>query len=280
MISVNLRKSALNNLVRNSINISTSKDGPLELYQRRVEKGILKQDPTQAGAVQLLQNLHDEFLKYTSFMTIRLSPSPPSKGGWLKNIFGSSDYSSHSVLSSVSSSAPKSLYFWGSTGCGKTYLMDLFYENLPAKKKRRIHFHDFMISVHKRLHHFKQKNLTKSNRPLTELLAEEIINDCQIICFDEFQVTDIADAMILKTLFESLFAKGLVLLATSNRPPQDLYRNGLQRDLFIPFIHLLEQKAIVYSFLQDSKPNIDYRVIKYEEQAKVSFIARNSKKKK
>jgi predicted ATPase len=160
--------------------------------------------------------------------------------------------------------------------------MDLFFDNVPIKKKKRLHFHDFMIDVHERLHHLKtsSSNFQRSTgghysiqNTAIDLVAAEIINDSILLCFDEFQVTDIADAMILKSLFETLFKEGIVLVATSNRPPLDLYKNGLQRDLFVPFIHLLATKADVVSFfpLLGEKP-VDYRLTKYEQQAKVRLF--------
>ncbi|CAI5932669.1 unnamed protein product, partial [Closterium sp. NIES-65] len=127
------------------------------------------------------------------------------------------------------------LYLWGGVGTGKTMMMDLFFHELPEWiTKSRIHYHDFMLSVHSRL----QKHKGTSD-PL-EVVATEITSETRVLCLDEFMVTDVADAMILNRLFKHLFDRGLVLVATSNRPPIRLYENGLQRDLFLPFIALLQ----------------------------------------
>ena len=156
---------------------------------------------------------------------------------------------------------PKGLYLWGSVGCGKTFLMDLFYENCSVSNdhKKRVHFHRFMLDVHAEIHQIKLgksdkvRSLDQKNPIPT--VAKLITSRSWLLCLDEFQVTDVADAMILKQLFTHLFEDGMILLATSNRPPDDLYKSGLQRSAFLSFIPMLKGNCNVKCL--DS--NIDYR---------------------
>ncbi|MDI7862466.1 cell division protein ZapE [Rhizobiaceae bacterium n13] len=154
----------------------------------------------------------------------------------------------------------KGLYVHGSVGRGKTMLMDMFYDLAPIEKKRRAHFHEFMADVHTRIaaHRQRLKNgETKQADPMPPVAAQ-LVAEAELLCFDEFSVTDIADAMILARLFFELFAQGCVLVATSNVAPDDLYRDGLNRGLFLPFVDLLKRHVEVATL--DSPT--DYRMEK------------------
>jgi len=157
-------------------------------------------------------------------------------------------------------SAIKGLYIHGAVGRGKTMLMDLFYGQIEATRKRRVHFHDFMTDAHDRINAHRQafkRGETKQQDPIPPVAAQ-LIADAWVLCFDEFSVTDIADAIILSRLFEQLFERGCVLVATSNVMPEDLYHNGLNRQLFLPFIDLLKTRVDVFTL--DART--DYRLEK------------------
>jgi len=203
--------------------------GPLALYRQRVERGEISADPAQARAVEALERLYRDLLQAT-----------PHRGWRAKA----------AQLAGKRRAAVRGLYLWGGVGRGKTLLMDLFFNALPFKDKRRQHFHRFMATVHEQL-----KAHRNVENPL-ELVAEEISSSARVICFDEFAVTDIADAMLLGNLFAGLFARGVTLAATSNIVPDQLYAGGLQRQRFLPTIALLKESCEVLHV----EGAVDYRL--------------------
>ena len=184
---------------------------PLERYYKQLEQQGFVVDTAQQHAVEQLDHLYVQLQQ----------PKQPWKG----------------KLSLATKEPIKGLYLWGDVGRGKTFLMDLFYESLPDERKLRLHFHRFMARIHKEL------NTESGHADPLKLIAKRLAKECKVLCFDEFFVSDIGDAMILGRLFTALFENGLILVATSNIPIERLYWNGLQRQRFEPAIQLLLQQT-------------------------------------
>ncbi|MCL1126236.1 cell division protein ZapE [Shewanella surugensis] len=212
---------------------------PWQHYQQDLTRDDFSPDPAQALAVKSLQTVFDDLLALDN------KQSKMTKLRFFMN-------------SRTKKKPVKGLYLWGGVGRGKTYLMDTFFDSLPGEQKLRAHFHRFMHQLHEDL-----AELQGQRDPLV-LIAKRMAEQYRIICFDEFFVSDITDAMLLGTLFETLFAEGVALVATSNIIPDDLYRNGLQRARFLPAIALINQHCKVLNV--DS--GIDYR-LRTLEQAEI-----------
>lgn len=216
-----------------------SKPTPLQRYRQALDEGEFIADAVQEGSIEVLQSLHDALAveyrrrrswKYRLAAYFRRHDRPPVEG----------------------------VYFWGGVGRGKTWLVDLFYDSLPFRKKLRMHFHRFMRRVHNEL-----KQLHDQVDPL-QIVADGFADEALVICFDEFYVTDITDAMLLGNLLDALFARGVTLVATSNEHPDELYRNGLQRDRFLPAVELIKSHTRIFHL--DS--GVDYR-LRYLDSAEI-----------
>jgi len=207
----------------------TRPPAPRDRYARDLARPGFVADPQQARAVDALQQIHEELLA-----------KPPKRR-----------------LGTLRWPAVRGLYLWGSVGRGKTWLMDAFHESLPFTRKRRTHFHRFILEVHER-----RKQHADEQDPIGKV-AGDIAGEARVLCFDEFFVSDIADAMILGRLTEVLFERGVTLVATSNVPPQGLYKDGLQRERFLPAIERIQQHCAVLHL--DSPTDYRLRALTHAE---------------
>ncbi len=203
----------------------------LDIYSRKLETGMLQADADQARALEALAALGEAL---------------------------------HAPQGLFKKKTPRGFYFYGGVGRGKSLVMDLFFAHAPVEKKRRVHFHAFMLEVHDFLHAARTARTGGAAAPKNKkgidgdliACADKIAVETKLLCFDEFQVRDVADAMILGRLFEALFKRGVVFVMTSNFTPDELYKDGLQRDRFLPFIALLKEHLNVFHFSGEK----DYRL--------------------
>ncbi len=201
-----------------------------EILADRIERGLLAPDPAQEAAAAPLERIRAEIAR---------PPPPPKKS--LRGLFGKAPRRD----------PVRGLYLWGGVGRGKSMLMDLFFEAAPIERKRRVHFHAFMQEIHAGLHEARKTGVDDAILPV----AGDVIAHVDLLCFDEMQITDVADAMIVGRLFEQLFAAGVTMVTTSNRPPRDLYKDGINREVVLPFIALIEAHMEVFELAADR----DYR---------------------
>ena len=214
-------------------------NSPLSRYQADLQREGFVEDAAQRAAVEALQAVHQQ-----------LAQAPP-RGSLLQRLRRTSAWP-----------AVRGIYFWGGVGRGKTYLMDCFYETLDLPQKRRLHFHRFMQEIHQRT-----RELGHVSDPLA-LIATDLARDVRVLCFDEFFVSDVADAMILGRLMSKLFEHGITLIATSNIPPDQLYKDGLQRDAFLPAIASLKRACHIIQL----DGGVDYR-LRLLEQAELYMLS-------
>jgi predicted ATPase len=267
-------------------------------YQKLLAAGSINEDERQRRCVDALDALGATLVSYTptpaKMIQEPTAAAPAASGGGMFSGWFSGPQKPQgkaaaappkkAPVTKYEYASPRGLYVYGGCGCGKSFLMDLFFDEIPIEKKRRIHFHEWMIEAHDLLHkmqkegaQFEKANTAwtaeaaKAQREslksggsssasaddLVEKVADRMMERSWLLCFDEFQVTHISDAIIMKRLFEAMFSKGAVVIATSNRPPKDLYLNGLNRELFLPFIPLVESRCDVHNM--DSQT--DYRLV-------------------
>lgn len=239
------------------------------VYKEMIGKAHIQSDPHQVEALTELERLRNDLMAQKPPDLSTTSTSMPSSE--------SSDWSwwglgGLSTETTTQENTLKGVYLHGGVGCGKTFCMNLFYDSITETcfwPKQKVHFHKFMLRVHQEMHAARGKGDADAIMPT---VVASVAARGSLICLDEFQVTDVADALILQRLFTGLWDKGCVLVATSNRPPQDLYLNGLQRARFLPFIDLLRENCNVVS-MDDSE--IDYRLVQRLESGSVPVYFTN-----
>jgi protein AFG1 len=216
-------------------------------YLRKGESGAVRKDAAQVALATKLDSLRSELAslpatKNDTAQKLSATYLSSTQGDALTRSIASAKRKLKSLFTKPT---PQGMYIYGSVGVGKSFLMDLFFDTLDdsTTRKQRVHFHEFMLHIHDRIFQWKKLH---PRQDVVPLVAMELLADAQVLCFDEFQVTDIADAVILKRLFDILFdVGGIVVVATSNRPPDDLYKGGINRSLFLPFIDTLKERCDV-----------------------------------
>ena len=209
--------------------------GPALSYNEKIRSGRMEADPAQKVLAGKLQNVYDGLVSVNK-----------KKVSKIKLLVG---------LKAENKPLTRGLYIYGGVGTGKSTMMDLFYDQVKIEAKRRVHFHEFLQDVHRRFNNIRKSENDPKGDPIPKVI-DQIASEVSLLCFDELQVYNIVDAMILGRLFEGLFSKGVIIIATSNRPPEDLYKDGLQRQKFLPFIDLINDYLEVFRL----KGKRDYRL--------------------
>lgn len=288
-------KSNMSSLSSSSSSTSSIQSTPkiLDYIQEQIQSGTLVKDEQQIKAAKRLANLQEKLIGYDDqcmkdTVPITSKKEEDKEESQTPNSHqGQNDLQAEKVkqdkqpLNQQQIShlpIPRGLFLHGEVGTGKSLLMDVFYQTTPMQKKRRIHFHSFLQEIHQQIHKLKQSDLkTKGrnfhidinvqNNPIYRV-ATQLSSNMKLLCLDEFQVTDVADALILSQLFSVLWANGVVVVATSNRPPQDLYEGGLNRSYFLPFIDLLKRYCLVVNM----NSHQDYRRLLVADGGKDDFF--------
>jgi protein AFG1 len=262
-------------------------DGPLhEAYRKLLAEKDILADPHQLAALPALERLRNELLRTSPsdvIIDVDSSASSSDDDGLFGNWFGSAAQQVNEAVSSLTRTKhPRGVYLHGGVGCGKTFLMNLFYDSLTDENcpqwnavKRKVHFNKFMLGIHKEMHVVRSSGAATGSDAILPAVIRQTAAKGRLICFDEFQVTDVADALILQRLFTGLWQHGCVVVATSNRAPDELYMNGLQRDRFVPFIDVINKECKVVSMWESET---DYRLVQKmqtKNAVQVYFIGRD-----
>ena len=219
-------------------------DSPLVAYERLSKQGVLRWDEAQHRALETLNTLHAKLvgdMDGGAAEAKRKSEAPKKEGSWFSDLFTAREEDEAAAYTSHGG-----VYLFGGPGCGKTFCMDLFYASLPGtdgKEKRREHFHSFMLHTHQTLHKLGKAGHTEDT---VAIYAQRLAAKTRVLCLDEFQVTDVADAMIIRRLMDQLWERGVTVVTTSNREPDELYKNGLNRVQFVPCIEAIKARCVVH----------------------------------
>ena len=213
-------------------------------YERLSKQGVLRWDEAQHRALETLNTLHAKLVGDMDGGAAKAkakSEAPKKEGSWFSDLFTAREEDEAAAYTSHGG-----VYLFGGPGCGKTFCMDLFYASLPGtdgKEKRREHFHSFMLHTHQTLHKLGKAGHTEDT---VAIYAQRVAAKTRVLCLDEFQVTDVADAMIIRRLMDQLWERGVTVVTTSNREPDELYKNGLNRVQFVPCIEAIKARCVVH----------------------------------